>query len=162
MHYHGHDYPLEKLAANKSLTSLAQLYCFPHGLEHDDDPYVRLPQLRAICRSPNLGRLTHLRLRATDFGDAGAKEIVESGILKRLKLLDLHYGCMSDEGARLLAACPDLKNLDHLNLTENALTPAGVAALRATGVRLTADNMHEQTEYDPDGDNEFLWMGDPE
>ena len=162
MHYHGHDYPLERLAANPTLTNLAQLYCFPHGLESDDEPYLRLRQLRAICRSPHLTGLTHLRLRASDAGDGGAKEIVASGVLKRLKVLDLRYGCMSDAGARLLAGCPDLKNLEHLDLSDNALTAQGIQALKATGVKLTATHMHTQTGYDPDGDNEYLWMGDPE
>jgi uncharacterized protein (TIGR02996 family) len=163
MHYHHHAYPLDKLAANPTLTHLAQLYCFPHGMEPgDDEPYIRLRHLRAICRSPYLTALTHLRLRATDVGDAGAKELVESGVFKRLKVLDLRYGCMSDAGARTLAACPDVKNLEYLDLSENALTPAGIQALKATGIKLTAQNMHDQTEFDPEGDNEFLWMGDPE
>ena len=106
--YHSNSYPLDKLAANKSLTSLTTLLCHPHALEYDDEgsgAYIRLPHLRAICRSPHLTNLTHLRLRLTDFGDAGAKEMVESGILKRLKVLDLQGGCITDEGAELLAEC---------------------------------------------------------
>ena len=64
--------------------------------------------------------------------------------------------------AERLAKCPDLTHLEHLDVSENGLTPKGIAALQATGVKVTIGRMHGQTEYDPDGDNEFLWMGDPE
>ena len=50
--------------------------------------------------------LTHLRLRGSIVGDAGAKELASSGILKRLRVLELQLGCISDEGAKALAACP--------------------------------------------------------
>jgi uncharacterized protein (TIGR02996 family) len=133
--YHSYSYPLDKLAANKSLANLTTLLCLPHAQEYGDQPYIRLPQLKAVCRSPYLTGLTHLRLRLTDFGDQGAKEIVESGILKRLKILDLQGGCITDEGARLLAACPYLKNLDFLDLKGNSLTEAGEQAIAATGVK---------------------------
>src|SRR5205807_17255 len=122
--YHSNSYPLDRLAANKSLTNLTTLLCHPHAMDFDDEEagaYIRLAHLRAICRSPHLKALTNLRLRLTDFSDAGAKEIVESGILKRLKVLDLQGGCITDDGAKLLAGCPDLKNLEFLNLRRNAL-----------------------------------------
>src|SRR5262249_7929232 len=112
--YHSNSYPLDKLAANTSLTNLTAILCHPHAMEFDDEEggaYIRLAHLKAICRSPHLKSLTQLRLRLTDFGDKGADEIVASGILKRLKVLDLQGGSISDEGAKALAACPDLKNL---------------------------------------------------
>jgi uncharacterized protein (TIGR02996 family) len=160
--YHGWSYPLDKLAANPSVGNLTHVLCHPHGLEHDDEPYIRLKHLRAICRAPHLKKLTQLRLRSSDVGDAGAKEIAGSGVLKRLKVLELQLGCISDEGARTLASCPDLKNLDLLDLSFNALTPEGVAALQATGVKLVAKEQHGTTTYDPDDENEFLWQGDAE
>jgi uncharacterized protein (TIGR02996 family) len=160
--YHGWSYPLDKLAANRSVANLTHILCHPHGQEHGDDPYIRLKQLKAICRAPHLTRLTHLRLRCSDVGDAGAKEIVASGILKRLKVLELQLGCISDVGARALAACEDLKNLELLDLSHNALTKEGIAALQATGVKLLVKDQHDQTRYDPEDDNDFLWHGDAE
>lgn len=165
--YHSNSYPLDKLAANSSLTNLATLLCHPHAIDFDEEQegaYIRLPQLRAICRSPHLPALTHLRLRLTDFGDAGAKEIVESGILKRLKVLDLQGGCMTDEGARLLAGCPDLKHLDYLNLSRNALTNAGEQLIAATGVKATVASQHGDASGEfGDGDiPEYLFEGDIE
>lgn len=150
--YHNNSYPLEKLASNPSLTNLTTLLCHPHALESDDDEvegaYIRLPHLRAICRSSHLNALTHLRLRLTDFGDSGAKEIVASGILKRLKVLDLQGGCITDEGARLLADCPDLKHLDYLNLSRNALTKDGEQSIVATGVKCDVSSQHGDARGD--------------
>ena len=160
--YHAWSYPLDKLAANKTLGRLTHLHCHPHGLEPDDKPYIRLAGLRAVCRSPHLTSLTHLRLRLADFGDRGAAELVSSGMLKRLKVLDLRHGCLTDEGARALAASPDLKHLEFLDVSFNALTRAGVAALKKTGVPLAAGHMHTETTYDPEDYTEFLAHGDPE
>jgi uncharacterized protein (TIGR02996 family) len=50
--YHGWSYPLDKLAANKTVGNLTHILCHPHGLEHGDPPYIRLKDLRAICRAP--------------------------------------------------------------------------------------------------------------
>jgi hypothetical protein len=92
--------------------------------------------------------LTHLQARMTTFGDEGCRRIVRSGALRRLKSLDLGHGSMTDEGARLLAASPDLQNLELLDVSRNAVTEEGVAALRATGVRVVAENQHEIDEED--------------
>jgi uncharacterized protein (TIGR02996 family) len=140
--YHGWSIPLEKLAKNPSLTNLTHLLCHPHALESSDEPYIRLPGLKAVCRSPHLTSLTHLRLRLADFGDDGIREIIASGILKRLKVLDLRHGCVTDEGAKALAACPDLKNLQHLDLSRNRLTDEGVKALKAT--KVPVDLVHQR------------------
>jgi uncharacterized protein (TIGR02996 family) len=167
--YHTNSYPLEKLAANPSLTKLTHLLCHPHAYDGDEDDdgeeggegaYIRLSHLRAICKSKYLTSLTHLRLRLTVFGNKGVKEIVQSGILKRLKVLDLHGGCITDEGAELLAKSPDLKNLELLNLSVNAMTPKGIDLLKATGVKLEALQQH--TESEPGDYAEYLFNGDIE
>ena len=163
--YHSNKYPLDKLAANKTLTSLTTLLCHPHAVEFEDEErgaYIRLPHLRAVCRSPHLTSLTHLRLRLTDFGDRGAREIVESGILKRLKILDLSLGCMTDEGAELLAASPDLKNLEFLDLSRNALGPDGVKAIKSTRVKANVSAQHGETGPTDEELPEYLNEGDIE
>lgn len=162
--YHNHEYPLEILAANDSLTRLEQLLCHPQAARlTQDEAHIRLEQLQAICRSPHLTSLTHLRLRLTDFGDEGAREIVQSGILKRLKVLDLRHGCMTDEGVRILAACPDLRNLEYLDLSRNALTEEGIGVLETGDVEFDATHQHDDV---PDPDREglphYLYAGDCE
>jgi uncharacterized protein (TIGR02996 family) len=158
--HHIHHYPLAILAANTSLTNVEHLAFWPHGLEVDDEAaYITLEGARALIRSPNLPRLRVLVLRNSDLGDDGCAEIVRSGLLKRLKVLNLRGGRITDAGANTLAACPDLKNLELLEITGNVLTTAGLAALRATGARVESQHQHGEAALQ---DREYLWEGDPE
>jgi uncharacterized protein (TIGR02996 family) len=158
--YHNDNYPLARLAKNPSLGKLTHLLCHPHALE--EEPYIRLPGLRAVVRSTTLPSLTHLQLRLSDFGDKGAAEIVASGILKRLKMLDLRGGTITDKGAQELAACPDLRNLESLNLDRNCLSAKGIAALKKTGVAFTAKGQWVLGEDSDYGAPEYLFEGDIE
>jgi uncharacterized protein (TIGR02996 family) len=162
---HATEYPLKVLADNPALGNLTHLLCHPHAQwPRDHDAYIRLDQLRAVCRSPHLRSLTHLQLRLTDFGDDGVEEVVASGVLKRLRILDLSNGCVTDRGAAILAACPDLKNLTFLNLARNALSEDGVAALKATGVNVETGSQHdEHPDQLEEGDYlDYLCDGDME
>jgi uncharacterized protein (TIGR02996 family) len=155
-------YPLEALAENAAMSNLTHLLFYPHALEPDDDrAYINREGVRAVLRSPHLGKLTHLQFRLSDMGDKGCEEIVNSGVLKRLKMLDLMHGCVSDEGAMALATSPDIRNLDLLEISYNRLTEAGISALTKAGIaKVQATN-----QYDPDGNPdelEFLWQGDME
>jgi uncharacterized protein (TIGR02996 family) len=158
--YHMDNYPLAKLAKNPGFANLTHLLCHPHSMR-EDEPYIRLPQLRAVCRSTTLTGLTHLRLRMTDFGDKGCEEVVRSGVLRRLKVLDLRNGCVTDAGARTLADCPDFRHLELIDLDRNCLTDAGVRALEATGVTVVARDQWQPTG-DEWGDREYLFEGDGE
>jgi uncharacterized protein (TIGR02996 family) len=150
-YYYGSDYlgdnpgpyPLTALANNPALRHLTTLRLHPGR-----DATVELEEMDAVLRSPHLPALTHLQVHMTTFGDEGARRIVESGALRRLKVLDVGYGNMTDEGARLLASCADLKHLELLDVSRNALTGGGIAALEATGIRVVADNQHPPEEED--------------
>jgi uncharacterized protein (TIGR02996 family) len=158
--YDANEYPLHLLAENPSLTNLTHLLCHPKALMHyHKEPLIRLPGASAILRSKYLQRLAHLRLRLSDMGDSGCYEIVDSGALKRLKTLDLRHGCITDEGARVLAACPDLTNLELLDVSWNRLTPADIALL-AEKVKVEARSQYDP--HDEDEDDLYLSMGDIE
>ena len=79
-----------------------------------------------------------------------------SGILERLKVLDLRHGCIGDEGARTLARCKDVRRLELLSLADNELTEAGCELLRGLGINVRLENQHEP------GSNQYLWSGDME
>ena len=49
--YHSNSYPLDKLAANKSLTSLTTLLCHPHAREYDDEGRERTSGFPISARS---------------------------------------------------------------------------------------------------------------
>ncbi len=150
-------YPLEVLAENSSLTRLQTIKFFPHAVESvDDAAYINLGGVRAICRSRHLGSLTHLGLYCSDMGNPGVQEIIESGLLSRLKVLDLTFGCITDEGARLLIDA-DLSGLDQLILSDNYISAEAIRQLLATGVNLQTTG---QYSGEPDEEQEYLWNGD--
>src|SRR5262249_45833249 len=80
--YHNDSYPLARLAENPAMRKLEVLLCHPHALRPRDEPYIRLAEIRAVVRSKELVSLKHLQLGLSDMGDKGAKEVVESGLLK--------------------------------------------------------------------------------
>jgi hypothetical protein len=77
-------------------------------------------------------------------------------------VLDLRHGCISDKGAGLFAACPDLKHLELLDLRHNCLTDAGAKALKAAGVNCDTKQQWKPGEYQDWGENEYLFAGDIE
>ena len=152
------EYPLEVLARNPALKNLTRLFLQPRAHAEGDDPitvFLPLSGFKAVLRSPNLPALTHLHVRQTDVGDKGCRA-VSSGILKRLKVLDLARGCITDAGACTLAACPDLKNLERLDVSCNALTQEGIERLRGTGIQVRAGDQHAE------GDTHYLFEGEME
>jgi uncharacterized protein (TIGR02996 family) len=158
--HHIHEYPLEVLAKNSSLTRLESLSFWPHGLEPwHEGAYITQKGFKALVHSPHLTSLRHLAVYLSDIGDQGCEEIVESGILGRLKVLDVSRGCITDAGAGTLAACPELTNLERLVINKNMLTRSGIRALRATGVEVEAKEQYAPGEAD---EQEYLWEGDAE
>jgi uncharacterized protein (TIGR02996 family) len=167
-HYHGHAYPLETLAANPALGRLTHLLCFPHSFARAFDvaaddfreggTAITPAGVQAVVKSPHLQALTHLQLRCCDGGDAMIADIVASGVLKRLRMLDLRHGHVTDEGARLLANSSQSKNLELLDLTNNRLSKKGIAALRSADVHFRADRQ----QAGPFEDDAVLYFGDSE
>ncbi len=96
-------------------------------------------------------------------GDEGCEEIVRSGILKRLKVLDLRHGCITDRGAAILAGCPDIKGLEGLDLDRNGLTAEGISLVKALGIPGRVDNQQTEIELHPVEDYmspQYLYEGE--
>jgi hypothetical protein len=108
---------------------------------------------RTLCEL-GLGGLCHLELTMSGIGDAGARALAASGLLRgltRLSFWDSRLGPdgvqaiagvspdlvelvlsgnpIGDEGARILAASPALRNLERLLLTSTGIGPEGARAL---------------------------------
>jgi uncharacterized protein (TIGR02996 family) len=152
----GTSYPLEVLAKNPALGNLTYLMCHPQAAAEGAGSLITSPGVRAVLRSPHLKSLSTLCLHQTDFGAAGCSEIIASGALRRLKVLDLAFGSITDDGARLLAECPDLRHLETRDLSHNGLTGKGIKALRATGINVLAEEQHDAD------DMAYLYEGDIE
>jgi uncharacterized protein (TIGR02996 family) len=163
-YYHGLDYPLEAVADNPALGRLTHLLCYPHsGTGYDPaanvfNGAIHRQHVHALVASPHLAALTHLQIRGCSGGDEMVEDIVSSGVLKRLRVLDLRHGRVTDAGARLLADCPDSRRLEVLDLVGNRLTDAGAAALSGAGIKARAD----QQLTPQHGEDHYLWAGDSE
>jgi uncharacterized protein (TIGR02996 family) len=143
---HGQDHPLDVLAGNPVLARLTHLSLFPRPVGSEgDSPCLHLGHLAAIASSPNLPGLTHLRFQRSDAGDAGVRLLLESGLLVRLSMLDLALGSITDEGANLLAEA-DLGDLEILDVSDNAISPAGQRTLGTALKRKLTLRMGEQHE----------------
>jgi uncharacterized protein (TIGR02996 family) len=148
-------YAVDVLARNTSLANLERIAFQPSAvIPEDTGAYLNLSHLEALTRSPVLKAVRQLEFHASDAGDEGCRELVQSGFLKQLRHLNLAYGRISDDGARDLVASGLLPQLEVLNLTGNALSNTGRALLESTGVNLIADDQHA-----PD-DNDYLYRGD--
>jgi uncharacterized protein (TIGR02996 family) len=152
-------YPLDVLAKNRTLTRLRRVYFFPHMQEHGDAAYLNAARLRALGASKHLTELADLTFKMWDGGDAAADALVETGVLFRLERLDLSMGNLTDAGAqtmaRALASRPH--RLRSLDLSNNAVTPAGLKALRTAGVKVDCTFSHP-----PDSDDSLAYEGDVE
>jgi uncharacterized protein (TIGR02996 family) len=149
-------FALAVLGNNWSLGKLEELSLeSPNPLEDDSPSPITLHGLRAVCRSPHLKALTRLSLRRTDFGDDGVRELIDSGLFRRLTELELPNGAITDEGARLLAAQPGLSEME-VDLRDNALTEEGVALVEAAG-----EDVHARDQHEP-GTTDYLYEFDME
>jgi hypothetical protein len=148
-------HPLGLLAANDGLPALQTLRIHP-AHNNLDDSFLPRAEVAAFLRSPHFPALRELHLHASDLGDEGCRDIVEAGILKRLSVLDLRHGCITDAGARVLAACPDIRRLERLSLARNELTEEGMALIRGLPIETECDGQHEP------GGLEYLYSGDME
>lgn len=157
--HHIHHYPLDVLAQNPAMAQLEELDLVPHALElvEEEQSYLDLRSIQAITgESSRLTNLQTLRLRQCSAGDAGIRSLVGWSGFSRLRVLDLVYGEVTDEGASLLANA-GLVHLKRLDLSGNSLTEVGVRRLKQTGVHLVANG---QTQWGDD--REYLYFGDME
>jgi uncharacterized protein (TIGR02996 family) len=154
------DYPLDVLARNPALGRLTHLSCHTLAPDRDDDEmaYLQAWHLAAVAHSPHLRAWTRLRFQKSDAGDEGVRTLIQSGLLGRLKFLDLAFGTITDVGAELLSEA-DLGGLEVLDVNDNAISPEGQRrlgmALRGK-LTLRMDNQHEAD------DREWLFWGEME
>jgi hypothetical protein len=152
-------YPVTVLAENSSLGALEDLMLQPASPNGHQKLWP--DECETLIRSPHLTSLRHLRLPFLVAGDSVCAAVADSGLLGRLRTLDLSYGQITDAGAATLAARPELAKLEHLNLTGNFLTPEGIERLRATGVALVWEPQSEPDAAGEEG-NEDAGVGDEE
>jgi uncharacterized protein (TIGR02996 family) len=136
-------FPLDAITANPTLTNLTHLLLDTRaaevGVDEAPRPGFEVAALRALLASPRLAHLTHLRLRIPDLGDAGCAAVIESGIVGRLRLLDLRGCGLTGASGHRLADCRDVARLEKLDVNHNNIPAEAAARLRETGITVVAD-----------------------
>jgi uncharacterized protein (TIGR02996 family) len=103
---------------------------------------ARYVDLDALFRAVHERKLRALRCDRLRFTAEHCSALVRSGVLSHLKVLQLWNADLSDGAAEILAGGPELKRLELLDVSFNMLNAPGLDALRATGVNLRAENLH--------------------
>lgn len=120
-------------------------------------PSIRAEDVDRLCRMPGLAAVTELSLdsgvdmsdEAGRFGDAGAKRVAACPSLRGVVTLRLSNGTIGDRGLAALAAV-DWPRLTTLDLAVNDIGPAGVAALVESPLGGRLERLH--LERNPIGD----------
>ena len=114
---------------------------------------LRTPDIRAADLATLPPRLRELRLSGSHVGDAGVEALLAGPALDRLETLILDFCDITDGGAQTLAADPRVRALARLSLAENLLSPIGVEALEAVGIRVSREQRFTRGG-DPVGDGD--------
>jgi len=138
-------YPLDLLAMNSGLRKVERIafdprpeYRTPVEGQEMELATTSLEEIRAFCHAPQWEKLNYLRIRLTGSGDMFCEELVRSGLLQRLKNLDLCQTGMTDEGARILAECHNTANLKQLDVQGNQLSVTAVEQLMDLDIKVHA------------------------
>lgn len=101
--------------------------------------------------------LSELECGGMRHGDEFVQVLIDSDLIPRLKVLGLRGCSITDRGAELLAQALGIGNLTRLGLHGNRITAAGLAALKATGLRQFAE-----PDWESEWDMEQLAPDDPD
>ena len=116
-----------------------------------------IEMLKPLLDGQSYPKLKRLGLQNSEFENEIAREVSTSEILKRVEVLDLSMGTMTDEGAQhILDNSANFKHLKSLNLDENFISDEICSKLRAALSGIVSVN--EQEEPDIDGDDVYLYV----
>lgn len=112
--------------------------------------------LTTLFRCPNLANLKLLTVHFPGFADAGVEELVSSGLIPRLRTLDLGLCNITDEGAIQLAYGADLSTLASVDLGGNYISELGARGLVSFGSVVGLHTQFPTYDWNPDGQpNDF-------
>jgi len=124
----GHDIPIGVLARNDTLGELRRL-------EIDTDyrglSSVGVEDVREFAAAEHLANFRHMRLRYCDDGDRLVRTLIRSGLMRRLKTLDLQHGNIGDQGVRAFVQSDCARRLSTLDLRYNRISDGGLEQLES-------------------------------
>jgi uncharacterized protein (TIGR02996 family) len=98
-------------------------------LDLNDGNRIANQGVEALMRSPQLAKLTALKLGRNSLGSAGVRAIAQSPYVRSLRTLKLERNDLFDDGLRYLAMAPALDELEHLDLERTRTSDEGLRAL---------------------------------
>lgn len=109
---------------------------------------VDVDRLEQLFQSPHLPSVRHFGLVNCEVVHEALPVLARSKLLPRLRSLDLSLGVLNDDDVPLLLSlAPAFRHLELLDLSENQLSPAGEAALRALGNVVLTGQREDDERY---------------
>ncbi|MGE3807983.1 MAG: TIGR02996 domain-containing protein [Gemmataceae bacterium] len=120
-------YDVDVLAANDRLPELRELFLDPSSGHGSMDMVWTASETFPFPKQPLLERLSLHFMRGLAYD---CEALVSSGLLKRLRSLELQYSALTDDAGEVLAGCPDLQRLERLDVSFNHLSDTVLDKLR--------------------------------
>jgi len=106
-----------------------------------------LADVEPLLVRTDLPALRHLGLRNCELTDEICGLLPQSPLLRQLEVLDLSMGTLSDEGAQTIAAYAHaFRHLKTIDISQSFVSDAALAALRAIGPRIVADDQRDDDD----------------
>jgi predicted DNA-binding WGR domain protein len=103
--------------------------------------------LAPILSGKQFPKLRYLGLRDSAKADEFAAAVTKAPVLKKVKVLDLSLGNLSDPGAEALAAGPLVAKLEKLDIHHHYVSPAVVKKLKALGPEVDASEVQKPDQW---------------
>ena len=108
---------------------------------------VTVADLEPILNGDVFPALIRLGIRNCEIADQVAKALATAPVVRRLKVLDLSMGNLSDEGALELLKNPAMAKLEILDIHFHYVSEDAVRALESAGIKLNSNDRQEPDVY---------------
>src|SRR5262249_42612610 len=89
----------------------------------------------------------YLGLRNSEIADDLPAVLAKSPLMKRIRVLDLSLGTLTDRGAEALLAVPGIKKLEKLVIHHHFVSPPLLGRLQALGIEVDAGDPQPADVY---------------
>jgi predicted DNA-binding WGR domain protein len=103
--------------------------------------------LAEILGGKRLPSLQYLGLRNSEIADDLPAALAKAPLMKRLRVLDLSLGNLSDRGAEALLAIDGLSRLEKLDIHHHYVSPALVERLKSLGIEVDDGDPQQADDY---------------
>jgi hypothetical protein len=136
-----------KEVGNANLPKLEKLELWLGSDDYGFDSKIK--DFTPIFNGKKFPKLKFLGLKNSILQDEFAIEIASSAVLDQLETLDLSMGVLSDKGAKALLNSSKIKKLKFLNLNHHYMSKGMMDKLKKMGIPVSTDG---QLEADEEGD----------